>query len=446
MKNSIFKKGLKAALVVGGVCALIPSVYGQGIGIRTFERSVVPTERALERGKRLYADQCASCHGADGLGQTPVGRQTGTPSIADAAALASGSGPVAIFNVVSKGTASGKHPIFNNLYFQDQFAVAHYARTLVKGAGADTAADLEQARFEAQFGVCNANVRGTVSAQVEPRGDEQLAKGKELYEINCVSCHGAGGRGDGAGAAALNPKPRNFAEPATEWTNGASPLAVFNTLSVGIAGTSMPSYGHLSEDDRWALTHFLLTRLTPDNVRQESSEDQIDAVCRSLSLPPRPPSIPVTDAMKLLVADAGDARSARLTKYGEVVLETGADAVRGKALFQQNCASCHGDGGKGARNVGPFGSFPPFIYLTVGQLAPASAGGEYTDFARRSFGGAHATLPVSKSTALLTSRDWQNLQAYVAGFEGDGSDTVRTKEPLPAPASDEQAPEGAAAP
>lgn len=41
-----------------------------------------------------------------------------------------------------------------------------------------------------------------------------LEKGKKAFEMYCVSCHGASGAGDGAAAAALNPKPRNFTDAA----------------------------------------------------------------------------------------------------------------------------------------------------------------------------------------------------------------------------------------
>ena len=32
----------------------------------------------------------------------------------------------------------------------------------------------------------------------------------QIYSTRCVACHGNDGRGDGPGAAALNPRPRNF--------------------------------------------------------------------------------------------------------------------------------------------------------------------------------------------------------------------------------------------
>lgn len=42
--------------------------------------------------------------------------------------------------------------------------------------------------------------------------DDEIAKGKTLYEGigACAGCHGATGSGDGPAAAALNPKPRNL--------------------------------------------------------------------------------------------------------------------------------------------------------------------------------------------------------------------------------------------
>ncbi len=36
------------------------------------------------------------------------------------------------------------------------------------------------------------------------------AKGKAAFQQYCAGCHGAGGKGDGAMGAALNPKPRDF--------------------------------------------------------------------------------------------------------------------------------------------------------------------------------------------------------------------------------------------
>lgn len=84
---------------------------------------------------------------------------------------------------------------------------------------------------------------------------ELSEKGKKLYEANCVICHGAAGHGDGAAAAALNPKPRNFTQDAG-WKNGRKSSNIYGTLTAGLG--SMPSFSTLSSDDRWALAHYVI--------------------------------------------------------------------------------------------------------------------------------------------------------------------------------------------
>ena len=44
---------------------------------------------------------------------------------------------------------------------------------------------------------------------VGPAGADD-APGKSDYELNCSSCHGLTGKGDGPISGALNPKPRDF--------------------------------------------------------------------------------------------------------------------------------------------------------------------------------------------------------------------------------------------
>jgi mono/diheme cytochrome c family protein len=51
-------------------------------------------------------------------------------------------------------------------------------------------------------------VPGAVLGQT--KGDAKAGKAK--YDANCVGCHGATGKGDGAAAAALNPKPQDHTD------------------------------------------------------------------------------------------------------------------------------------------------------------------------------------------------------------------------------------------
>lgn len=78
--------------------------------------------------------------------------------------------------------------------------------------------------------------------------DKDLQAGKESFEMTCASCHGEKGAGDGSAAAALNPRPRNFKAPASEWKNGPTLAGIKKTLNEGIKGGSMVAYSHLGEE------------------------------------------------------------------------------------------------------------------------------------------------------------------------------------------------------
>ena len=45
-----------------------------------------------------------------------------------------------------------------------------------------------------------------------PSDDESLARGTEIFNTNCRTCHGDGGMGDGPTAAALDPSPAAIAQ------------------------------------------------------------------------------------------------------------------------------------------------------------------------------------------------------------------------------------------
>lgn len=103
---------------------------------------------------------------------------------------------------------------------------------------------------------CLAFATAAAAAEHGPkRTPALLEKGKASYQRNCAGCHGEKGAGDGPAAAAINPKPRNFATDA--FKNGAKPAQIFATVNAGIAGTSMAPFGFLPEEERWAVAHYV---------------------------------------------------------------------------------------------------------------------------------------------------------------------------------------------
>lgn len=97
---------------------------------------------------------------------------------------------------------------------------------------------------------------------VAPRAMPDLSRGAALYQAQCASCHGATGAGDGALAAKLDPKPIAFTDE--ERARSRSLMALYQVLSQGVEGTSMPAFASLSEHDRWSLAFYVGTRAFKD--------------------------------------------------------------------------------------------------------------------------------------------------------------------------------------
>jgi mono/diheme cytochrome c family protein len=109
----------------------------------------------------------------------------------------------------------------------------------------------------------------------------QIARGGLLFKINCSSCHGTEGKGDGPASSNLNPKPRDF-HSETGWVNGRKLSQMFKTVSEGIPGSAMVSFaGTLSPDDRIAVIDYI--RSLSANFPKDSPQD-IKAMGKSYHL------------------------------------------------------------------------------------------------------------------------------------------------------------------
>jgi len=76
-------------------------------------------------------------------------------------------------------------------------------------------------------------------------GSGDLAAGQKVYQERCVLCHGATGHGDGPGAAALNPKPRNHTDGS--YMNGRTDDELLTVIRNGKG--AMPAWGKILSDD-----------------------------------------------------------------------------------------------------------------------------------------------------------------------------------------------------
>ena len=79
---------------------------------------------------------------------------------------------------------------------------------------------------------------------------------KKNYELYCAPCHGIGGKGDGAAAASLNPKPADHTSSAVQ---SQADGVLFWKMSEGRG--NMASYKQILTDEkqRWALVNYIRT-------------------------------------------------------------------------------------------------------------------------------------------------------------------------------------------
>ncbi len=89
------------------------------------------------------------------------------------------------------------------------------------------------------FAGCSRPAPPSSSTQGDP------ARGASLFAANCATCHGERGHGDGPAASALQPRPKNLADPALQQSTSDDRLA----LAIAKGGTAvglsdqMPAFG-----------------------------------------------------------------------------------------------------------------------------------------------------------------------------------------------------------
>lgn len=219
-------------------------------------------------GRDLYDRHCAACHGLEGDGNGPAAVwlfprprnfSAGQYKIQSTPA---GSLPSDddLLRAITRGLGGSSMPGFAHLEEAER-------RELVARVKELTATTEPGGRRINRF--AEAAAAGTLAPPIlvppePPLTFDSITRGREHYtRLQCVSCHGETGAGDGPSAASLVDAfgipipPRDFNNGA--FRGGATGPDLYTRIAVGIAGTPMVAFPDnvLGPAERWDLVHYI---------------------------------------------------------------------------------------------------------------------------------------------------------------------------------------------
>lgn len=213
---------------------------------------------------------------------------------------------------------------------------------------------------------------GSTTAVNPYREPEHAIAGAKLFRAQCAGCHGPEGAGTGAGPSLTSGVFRR----------GGSDEALFQTISKGVPGTSMPAFSFTGLQIWQLVTHVRVMNI---------------------------------------------ARSATHSK---------GDPKSGAALFRENCSGCHavaGDGGLSGPDLTSVGSRRSYEELRKAVLEPNNnVADEYWTVVIKTISGRqYRGVRLNEDTHSIQIRDEHGRLLSVLKRDVDGQELIR-QSPMPA--------------
>lgn len=183
-------------------------------------------------------------------------------------------GAVADGKVESESEYAEMLDFTDNAAKQIQQLPAHASKDAIAAAIGDLRAAVERKADAAEVARlahhANTLLIAAYPIPVAPKSLPDLKQGANLYAAQCASCHGAKGAGDGPLATKLDPPPIAFTD--ADRAASRSLMALYQVISQGVSGTSMPSFAALTDEDRWALAFYVGTLSHDDAMRKHGEQ------------------------------------------------------------------------------------------------------------------------------------------------------------------------------
>lgn len=207
-------------------------------------------------GKQLYRRYCIGCHGVrgDGLGENapwmdPRPRDFTTATF-KCRSTPTGTLPTDadLYNTIGRGIHATGMPSWQALTKQQRIDLIAQVKS-----------------FSPRF-LDEKPGTPVVIPAATPDTSQSVERGAELFQkMNCWSCHGKQGRGNGPSSIGLTDSkgypitPYDFTST-TEFKCGETDQDLFKVLMTGLDGTPMPSFSDALEPNQiWDLVHYVQT-------------------------------------------------------------------------------------------------------------------------------------------------------------------------------------------
>lgn len=228
--------------------------------------SIPRSEEWIAYGKEVYERRCAGCHGVTGNGNGPAATfmykfrpRDFTLGLYKFRLTPSNSMPTDgdLLRTITRGVRGTAMPTWHMLPEKDRLAAIQYIKHELSVDRSDPA------NLYAYF-IEEPPQAPMYIAQIPEPSEAIAARGKEVWqEAKCWECHGQTGEGDGEKAAGLKDDWGFPVQPADlttgQFKSGPGVDDIFRTMTTGLSGTPMPSYGRsLPEEDRWALAYYVV--------------------------------------------------------------------------------------------------------------------------------------------------------------------------------------------
>ena len=221
---------------------LLVGVSAFQAGILSRRLSAQPPSPVPARGKVVYDEHCAECHGREGKGDGPASHAlvprprdftAGKFKIRSTETLPTDED---LLRSVRQGLFGTSMPGWEQVLSADDVQqVVAYVKTF-------------SPRFRSEQPLA-------VSAHIDPASPaDAVARGSRAYQkLQCAKCHGDDGRGTGAAATSFVDdwnQPLPAADLTEPWTfrGGATTKDIFMRFRAGMSGTPMPSFKDAATD------------------------------------------------------------------------------------------------------------------------------------------------------------------------------------------------------